>query len=51
MPRKVEDEITYQFPNFSGYTVEVWEWISNLVPYIIIDVITYPNTGIKVNLC
>ena len=23
-------EITYPFPNFNGYTVEVWEWISNL---------------------
>ena len=26
---KLWDEITYQFPNFNGCTVEVWEWISN----------------------
>ena len=26
-------EITYPFPNFNGTTVEVWEWISNLIPY------------------
>ena len=25
------DEITYPFPNFNGGTVEVWEWISNLI--------------------
>ena len=25
-PLKVWDEITYLFPNFNGYTVEVWEW-------------------------
>ena len=26
-------EITYPFPNFNGTTVEVWEWISNFIPY------------------
>ena len=26
------DEITYEFPNFKGATVEVWEWISNFMP-------------------
>ena len=35
------DEITYPFPNISGWTVEVWEWISNLIPHFIMDVITY----------
>ena len=25
-----------------GCTVEVWEWISNLIPYFTIDVIAYP---------
>ena len=39
---KVWDEITYPFPNFSGATVEVWEWISNFIPHFIMDVITYP---------
>ena len=27
-------EITYLFPNFNGATVEVWEWINNLIPHI-----------------
>ena len=39
---KVYNEITNPFPNFSGGTIEVWEWLSNLIPYITIDVITYP---------
>ena len=38
----VWDEITYPFPNFNGGTVVVWEWLSNLIPYFIMDVITYP---------
>ena len=42
MASKVWDEITYSLPNFNGATVEVWEWISNFVPHIIMDVITYP---------
>ena len=36
------DEITYPFSNFNSWTVEVWEWISNSILDIIIDVITYP---------
>ena len=36
------DEITYPFLIFDGCTVEVWEWISNLIPYFKMDVITYP---------
>ena len=39
-------EITYLFPNFNGVTIEVWEWISNLIPYCIMDAIIYPLTGI-----
>ena len=27
------DEITYPFPNFNGYTVEVWEYVSNFIGY------------------
>ena len=34
---KVWDEITYQFPNFSG---DVWEWVSNL--HFTGHVIAYP---------
>ena len=30
---KMWDEITYPFPNFNGCTVEVWEWISNIIPH------------------
>ena len=36
------DEITYPFPNLNGATIEVWEWISNLISHITMDVITYP---------
>ena len=42
MPSKVWDERTYPFPNFNDYTVEVWERISNSIPHLIMDVITYP---------
>ena len=35
------DEISYPFPNFSGCTVEVWEWISNFIPQFMIAAITY----------
>ena len=38
---KVLCEITYPFPNFNGTTVEVWEWISNFIPYFIGHVFTY----------
>ena len=41
MPSKVWDEITYQFPNFNGYTVEVWEWISNFTTHVIITACDY----------
>ena len=42
MPSKVRDEITYPFQNYNGCTVEVWKWISNFIPYFIMDAITYP---------
>ena len=32
MPSRLWDEITYQFQNFNGCTVEVWEWISDFTP-------------------
>ena len=34
---KVLDEIAYTFPNFNGCTVEVGEWISNLISHIIME--------------
>ena len=38
----VWDEITYSFLNFNGATVEVYEWISNIIPHFTWRVITYP---------
>ena len=42
MSNKAWDEITYPFPNFNGCTVDGWEWISNFIPHLIMDVVTYP---------
>ena len=48
MHNKVWDNITYPFPNFNGATAEVWEWISNLILHLTMDVITYPfHAGLK----
>ena len=41
MPIKIWDEITIPFPNFNDYTVEFWEWISNITPHFKMSVITY----------
>ena len=50
MPSKVWDEITYPFPNFNGRTIEVWEWISNFIPYFILHVyLSNAHAGIKVS--
>ena len=35
----VWDEIIYSFTN--GCSVEVWEWKSNFIPHLIMDVITH----------
>ena len=40
MSDKTKDEITYQFPNFNGATVEVWEWKCNIIQHFVMDVIT-----------
>ena len=32
----MSDDITYLFPNFSGAAVEVWECLSDFLPYIFI---------------
>ena len=42
IPIKVWNGITYTFSNFNGYTVEVWEWVSNFIPHYELDEITYP---------
>ena len=39
---KLWDKITYPFPNFNGYTVEVWGWISNFIPHLTGCLIIYP---------
>ena len=39
----VWDDIAYQFSNFNGATVDVWEWISNFIPYISGYMINYPH--------
>ena len=39
---KVWDEIAYSFINFNGYTVEVYEWISNFIWHYAKHVIIYP---------
>ena len=44
MCSNVWGEIIYLFPNLNGFTIEVWEWVSNFTPQFIIDVITYPST-------
>ena len=38
---KVWNEMTYTLPNFSGCTVEVWEWISNFIPHFTGHMIAY----------
>ena len=42
MPSKVQDEITYPFPNFNGCTIEVLEWISNFIQQYTGHVTIYP---------
>ena len=41
MSSKAWDEITYPFPNINGCAIDVWKWIKYIVPYFIMDVITY----------
>ena len=39
---KIWDEITNPVANFNDVAIEVWEWISNFVPYFTGHAITYP---------
>ena len=41
-PNKMWDEIAYPFLNLSSAAAEVWEWISNLISWLTVHVITYP---------
>ena len=36
------NEINKLFPNFSGCTVEVWEWLSNSNEHLIMYMAAYP---------
>ena len=47
MHDKVWDEIMYPFSNFNGCTTEVWEWISNFIPQLIMGVV-FIHAEIKV---
>ena len=38
---KVQDEITYPFPNLNTAAIEVREWISNFIPHFTGQMITY----------
>ena len=42
VPNKLRNWITYPFQNINGCTVEVWEWMTNILSHFVIDVITYP---------
>ena len=39
--RKVWVEITNPLSNLNGATFEVWEWISNFILHIVMDVVAY----------
>ena len=41
MPSKGWDDITYPCLNLSGSTVEVWEFMGNVIPQFIVDELTY----------
>ena len=50
MLSKAWSGITYPFPIFNGYTVEIWEWISNFTPhFILMSLLLHAWT--KVNPC
>ena len=49
MLSKVWDYIIYPLPNFNICIIEVWEWLSNFIPYIVMDVITLCMLEFKLN--
>ena len=51
MASKVWVEINHPFLNFNVTTVEVWQWVSNFIPHIIMDVTTLIHAGCKVKPC
>ena len=51
MLSKIWSEINYPVPNFHGFNVEVWEWISNFIAHFTMDVSTCPCSDPPVNRC
>ena len=49
VPSKVCDAIYYPFRNFNRCIVDVFERINNFITLFIMDVITYPYWGFKLN--
>ena len=49
MPSKMWGEITYPFLNFNCVSIEIYDWISNFVPHLIINIATNPSMGSKLN--
>ena len=35
---KCGGEIIYPLPNFNGCTIEVWEWIGNFIPHLLLNI-------------
>ena len=46
----VWDEITYPSSNFNSATIEVWEWLNNLIPHLPYMLLVI-HAEIKVNRC
>ena len=38
-------------PKLQGTADKVWKWIRNVIPYFIVDVITYPCSDIAIYTC
>ena len=50
MASKLWNEITYPFSNFSGCTIDIWEWKSNFIPHFTLYRCNYlPLLGLKLH--
>ena len=43
-------EITYPFPNYNSWAIEVWEWVSNFIPQLL-GMWLLIHAGINVKPC
>ena len=41
------DEITYQVPNFNGYTIDAWEWTRNFIPPVYLTLFIHAEIEVK----